>query len=95
MDSIKLETDPTLQQQAGSWLCVLLELYKDRTPCPNPKIIENLCQFLCADSSHTPLVMPSAYLHTREGMELWTWNVGIITLTNHQSKTSQPHPTGV
>lgn len=103
MDSIKLETDPTLQvtshiamlhdiclyslqQQAASWLCKLLELCKDRVPCPNPKIIKNLCQFLCADASHTPPVMLPATQQAREGVELWTWNAGIITLTNYQSK---------
>ncbi|XP_065898514.1 TATA-binding protein-associated factor 172-like isoform X2 [Dysidea avara] len=91
MDSIKLELNSTLQQQAGIWLCALLELCKERTPCPNPKIIKNLCQFLCADSSHTPPVVPQA-LQVKEGVELWTWNIGIITLTNHQSKTSEPHP---
>lgn len=47
-----------LQSLAAQWLSQLLDLCKDRTPCPNSKIIKNLCSIACSDPLHTPTVRP-------------------------------------
>lgn len=56
MDSIKMEENEQLQQSAAGTLARLLELCQSRTPCPNNKILKNVCNFLCADSELTPKV---------------------------------------
>ncbi|XP_070579939.1 TATA-binding protein-associated factor 172-like [Ptychodera flava] len=56
METIKTEENPLVQHHAASSLARLLHLCVDRVPCPNPKVIRNLCGSLCSDSSHTPNV---------------------------------------
>lgn len=58
MDSIKLEENEQLQQAVARTLARLLELCQSRTPCPNNKILKNICTFLCVDSDLTPKVNP-------------------------------------
>ena len=33
---------------------------KDREPCPNAKVVKNLCTCLCADPSFTPVIADTA-----------------------------------
>ena len=45
-----------LQTWSAKALAKLLELCITREPCPNAKIIKNLCSFACSDPSVTPAV---------------------------------------
>ena len=56
MDSIKMEDNEQMQNAAGQTLARLLELCQSRTPCPNNKILKNLCISLCVDAEQTPKV---------------------------------------
>ncbi|XP_061645267.1 TATA-binding protein-associated factor 172 isoform X2 [Phyllopteryx taeniolatus] len=54
MESIKREENTLIQGYAASFIAKLLQQCCGRSPCPNPKIIKNLCASVCADSSVTP-----------------------------------------
>uniref|UniRef100_A0A7M5XDP0 Mot1 central domain-containing protein n=1 Tax=Clytia hemisphaerica TaxID=252671 RepID=A0A7M5XDP0_9CNID len=54
MDSVKKEENTKLQKRTAIALAQLLTLCKNRTPCPNAKIVKNLCTFVCSDPNHTP-----------------------------------------
>ncbi|XP_068672856.1 TATA-binding protein-associated factor 172-like [Montipora foliosa] len=56
MDSIKKEEQTVIQGRSAKALAKLLELCMARDPCPNPKIIKNLCTFACSDLTVTPAV---------------------------------------
>ncbi|XP_071487999.1 TATA-binding protein-associated factor 172-like [Diadema antillarum] len=56
MEAVKKEESPFMQRRAAVSLARLLELCSSRQPCPNPKIIKNLCTSLCSDPSITPSV---------------------------------------
>ncbi|XP_064635758.1 TATA-binding protein-associated factor 172-like [Lineus longissimus] len=59
MDTIKKEENCQLQKLAAKNLAFLLNHCIDRTPCPNAKVVKNLCSFLCSDPSTTPVVNQS------------------------------------
>lgn len=61
VDSIKFEENEQLQQSSARTLARLLELCQSRIPCPNNKILKNVCNFLCADSDLTPRVSLSDF----------------------------------
>lgn len=46
MESIRKEKDEHLQKLAAQHLTRLLDQCRERTPCPNDKILANLCTFL-------------------------------------------------
>ena len=52
--------------QSAKALAKLLELCMVRDPCPNPKIIKNLCNFACSDPAVTPAVNLSVAVTTEE-----------------------------
>ncbi|XP_033630416.1 TATA-binding protein-associated factor 172-like [Asterias rubens] len=54
MDSMKKEQIPIMQSRAANSLASLLEQCAQRSPCPTPKIIKNLCNSLCCDPNITP-----------------------------------------
>lgn len=56
MESIKKEESEILQKISAEQIAHLIELFVNRTPCPNSKIISNLCTFLCSDTEFTPRV---------------------------------------
>lgn len=56
MDSIKKEEQTIMQTRSAQALAKLLELCMPREPCPNAKIIKNLCTFVCSDPAVTPAV---------------------------------------
>ncbi|XP_067006130.2 TATA-binding protein-associated factor 172 [Anabrus simplex] len=56
MESIKKEETEQLQTLAADHLARLVELCVERNPCPNPKIISNLCMFLRSDSEFSPRI---------------------------------------
>ena len=55
-----------LQTRSAKALAKLLELCITREPCPNAKIIKNLCSFACSDPSVTPAVNISLTLASDE-----------------------------
>ncbi|KAL1131032.1 hypothetical protein AAG570_012269, partial [Ranatra chinensis] len=56
MDSIKYEENEELQALAAHHLTKLVEMCVNRTPCPNNKIITNLCTYLRCDPEFTPKI---------------------------------------
>nr|CAD7405891.1 unnamed protein product [Timema poppensis] len=56
MESVKREDNEQLQELAAEHLARLVELCVERNPCPNAKIVSNLCTFLCCDHEYTPKI---------------------------------------
>ncbi|XP_048575409.1 TATA-binding protein-associated factor 172 isoform X2 [Nematostella vectensis] len=56
MDSVKREEETLIQERSAQSLASLLEQSIPREPCPNPKIIKNLCSFACSDPTVTPTI---------------------------------------
>ncbi|KAL4240937.1 btaf1 RNA polymerase II [Mactra antiquata] len=56
MDSIKKEDNVHIQRESSYCTSALLKKCLSRDPCPNNKVIKNLCSFLCCDPSVTPLI---------------------------------------
>ena len=54
MDSIRKEPDEQLQIITAKRLAELVEQCRSRTPCPNDKVLCNLCSFLRSDHEFTP-----------------------------------------
>lgn len=54
METIKREGNTLIQGYAASFIAKLLQQCAGRSPCPNPKIIKNLCASACVDSLTTP-----------------------------------------
>lgn len=54
MEAIRREENTLVQGCAASFLAKLLQQCCGRSPCPNPKIVKNLCASACVDSSTTP-----------------------------------------
>lgn len=54
MEAIKREENTLIQGYAASFIAKLLQQCAGRSPCPNPKIIKNLCASACVDSATTP-----------------------------------------
>ncbi|CAG9763742.1 unnamed protein product [Ceutorhynchus assimilis] len=86
MDSIKYEPEENFQQITARHLAILLDQCRQRPPpCPNDKILTNLCAFLRCDPEFTPQI----YLDVDHGNHeetAWTkdnYN-GIVTLINQQ-----------
>lgn len=61
MESIKREECEIFQQQSAQYLVLLLAQVADRNPCPNAKIITNLCTLLKSDTDFTPAVVSYLY----------------------------------
>ena len=57
MDSVKTEENEQMQSASARTLARLLDLTQNRTPCPNSKILKNVCTFLCADAEFTPRIV--------------------------------------
>ncbi|XP_037321187.2 TATA-binding protein-associated factor 172 [Pungitius pungitius] len=54
METVKREENTLIQGHASSFIAKLLQQCAGRSPCPNPKIIKNLCASACIDSAVTP-----------------------------------------
>lgn len=54
METIKREENTLIQGYAASFIAKLLQQCAGRSPCPNPKIIKNLCASACVDTLSTP-----------------------------------------
>ncbi|XP_053667652.1 TATA-binding protein-associated factor 172 [Anopheles marshallii] len=57
MESIKREECELLQRLSAKYLSDLLDQVITRTPCPNSKIVTNLCTLLKSDTEFTPRVL--------------------------------------
>lgn len=88
MESIRKEVDEQLQCLSAKHMAFLLDQCRNRTPCPNDKILSNLCTFLRCDPEFTPIIHKNI---TQESTS--TANVsyrtignynGIVTLNNQQ-----------
>lgn len=55
MEAIKKEENTLIQNYVASCIAKLLQQCTTRSPCPNSKIIKNLCNSLCVDPHLTPL----------------------------------------
>uniref|UniRef100_A0AAX7TSS5 BTAF1 RNA polymerase II, B-TFIID transcription factor-associated n=1 Tax=Astatotilapia calliptera TaxID=8154 RepID=A0AAX7TSS5_ASTCA len=79
MEAIKREENTLIQGYAASFIAKLLQQCAGRSPCPNPKIIKNLCASACVDSATT------LALFSKDGMHhMVNKSRGIITLYRHQ-----------
>ena len=56
MEAAKREENTLVQGYAASFIAKLLRQCAGRQPCPNPKILKNLCASVCVD----PLLTPSS-----------------------------------
>ncbi|XP_053244740.1 TATA-binding protein-associated factor 172 isoform X4 [Podarcis raffonei] len=109
MEAVKKEENTLVQNHAALCIAKLLQQCTTRSPCPNSKIIKNLCSSLCVDSHLTPLASCPAQPQSshenskgsnseRDGMHhTVTKHRGIITLYRHQKAafaiTSRRGPT--
>lgn len=94
METIKREGNTLIQGYAASFIAKLLQQCAGRSPCPNPKIIKNLCASACVDSLTTPssaCPVPPAQDNAKgsglekDGMQhMVNKTRGIITLYRHQ-----------
>ncbi|XP_029788086.1 TATA-binding protein-associated factor 172 isoform X3 [Suricata suricatta] len=109
METIKKEENTLVQNYAAHCIAKLLQQCTTRTPCPNSKIIKNLCSSLCVDPYLTPCVTCPVPTQSgqdnskgsnseKDGMHhTVTKHRGIITLYRHQKAafaiTSRRGPT--
>lgn len=98
MEAVKKEENTLVQGYAASSIARLLQLCTERTPCPNSKIIKNLCSSVCVDPMLTPNAECPVPPHTpptqdgckatvseKDGMHhMVNKTKGIITLYRHQ-----------
>ncbi|GLG94284.1 Helicase domino [Gryllus bimaculatus] len=98
MESVKKEDTEPLQALAASHLAFLVDLCVERTPCPNAKIITNLCTFLRSDTEFSPKIQTSEGPSSDSGVESTSGEgsrtgtptsfgnnyTGILTLVNQQ-----------
>ncbi|XP_069395256.1 TATA-binding protein-associated factor 172 isoform X1 [Paralichthys olivaceus] len=94
METIKREENTLIQGYTASFIAKLLQQCAGRSPCPNPKIIKNLCASACVDSAVTPSsacpVPPTQENAKVSGLEkdcmhhMVNKTRGIITLYRHQ-----------
>lgn len=61
MESIKREECQVFQQLSAQYLVKLLDLVSARNPCPNNKIITNLCTLLKSDLDFTPKLVSDIF----------------------------------
>ncbi|XP_053692985.1 TATA-binding protein-associated factor 172 [Sabethes cyaneus] len=87
MESIKREECELLQKLSAKYLAELLSQVTVRTPCPNNKIVANLCTLLKSDLDFTPkLVFPEREMRFYDPANNGDFNPyhGIITLMSQQ-----------
>ncbi|XP_018561856.1 TATA-binding protein-associated factor 172 isoform X1 [Anoplophora glabripennis] len=84
MESVRRENDENLQRIAAQHLAILLDQCRGRTPCPNDKIIANLCTFLRCDPEFTPVVHKNHGEHSKDMHNKPGNYNGIVTLNNQQ-----------
>ncbi|KAL1494003.1 hypothetical protein ABEB36_009678 [Hypothenemus hampei] len=90
MESIKYETEEVLQQLSATRLAILLDYCRQRNPCPNNKILTNLCTFVRCDPEFTPqIILNTQVNHSGNEMCLNENYNGILTLINQQKNAEK------
>ncbi|XP_053306351.1 TATA-binding protein-associated factor 172 isoform X2 [Spea bombifrons] len=97
MEAIKKEDNCKVQSYAAQCIAKLLQQSTSRTPCPNQKIVKNVCSSLCIDPNITPSVKcPAPTANNMENSKVGSNSdkdgmyhtvnkfKGIITLYRHQ-----------
>lgn len=56
MESLKREECEIFQQLSAQYLVKLIDQVSDRVPCPNNKIVTNICTLLKSDADFTPKI---------------------------------------
>lgn len=87
MESLKREENEILQKLSADFLVCMMDQLRDRTPCPNGKIVTNLSKMLRGDVEFMPrLVWPEKKAVEYAKEELGPSNPvhGIITLCQQQ-----------
>lgn len=91
MESVKRENDENLQKTTAKHLAYLLDQCRGRTPCPNDKILVNLCTFLRCDPEFTPVIHKIQPENSKSELA-WgkpgNYN-GIVTLNNQQKNAER------
>uniref|UniRef100_W4VRR5 Putative chromatin remodeling complex wstf-iswi small subunit n=1 Tax=Corethrella appendiculata TaxID=1370023 RepID=W4VRR5_9DIPT len=97
MESIKREECEILQKLSAKFLSNLLDQITMREPCPNNKIILNLCTLLKCDPDFTPkIIIPEKNIsfYSPNDVDITNPYHGILTLLNQQ-KTSDGQSNGL
>lgn len=91
MESVRREPDEHLQALTAARLARLLDQCTGRTPCPNDKVLANLCAFLRCDPEFTPVIRrPTQQQKLDEAMSNTVGNYeGIVTLDNQQKNAER------
>ncbi|XP_058055877.1 TATA-binding protein-associated factor 172 [Anopheles bellator] len=92
MESIKREECELLQKLSAKYLSGLLDQATARTPCPNNKIVTNLCTLLKSDPEFTPKVLcPDQELQYFDASNTGDSNPyhGILALIKQQKSKDQ------
>ncbi|KAJ8978247.1 hypothetical protein NQ317_012603 [Molorchus minor] len=88
MESIRRESDENLQKITAEHLAILLDQCRQRNPCPNEKILANLCTFLRCDPEFTPVIHKGQPNHSTNNIDAAVTKFGnyngIVTLNNQQ-----------
>ncbi|KAL0964274.1 hypothetical protein UPYG_G00321620 [Umbra pygmaea] len=94
MEAAKREENTLVQGYAASFIAKLLQQCAGRQPCPNSKILKNLCTSVCVDPLLTPsssYPVPPTQESSKAGMlekdcmhHMVNKTKGIITLYRHQ-----------
>ena len=87
MEAVKRETGEELQRMAACSLARVLEACINRQPCPNDKVVKNLCSFVCSNPEVVPLV-DLAHLHGAVDPQS-----GILTLHYTERRAEQSSKT--
>jgi len=96
MEALKKEENLELQARVGETLYELLAQLIDRDPCPNSKVIKNLCNMLCSDPSHTPVINSEASEQNSklkdiaDSPNICDSHSGILTLNAQQKIITKP-----
>jgi TATA-binding protein-associated factor len=93
MESIKREESEILQKMAARFLTHLLNQIVDRQPCPNNKIVSNLCALLKSDVDFTPKIYRDGELKASDD-DANNQYLGIITLVHQQKAKDSNHGGG-
>ncbi|XP_055637226.1 TATA-binding protein-associated factor 172 [Toxorhynchites rutilus septentrionalis] len=94
MESMKREECELLQKLSARYLAELLDQATVRSPCPNNKIVSNLCTLLKSDTEYTPkLIIPEREMRHYDPANTGDSNPyhGIITLMNQQKTKENPN----
>lgn len=89
MESVRRENDEQLQQLTAKHLAQLLDQCRGRSPCPNDKILMNLCTFLRCDPEFTPVIYKAQVGGENSTGVVTPGNYNGIVMLNNQQKNAE------